>query len=805
MNGLTPYESRRIQKIVANPASELLKGYGKIASNPEVFPHRVCLEAPYTEFYIPHAFLPDKVKELISRFRFHNDAKDLGIEYDLIRFHFSDIDKDVDFKEVWNAMSFMKEAPSAIYCIGNSDNIQILLYAPTYFRHGIESLLKSKYQHLQCEIHSSPGKDFLKQYLPEQTNKLHWDFLDIQTPPPFFHCLKSNTPFESIYSAIRNVEAPNVIVFRLLFTATTQPWERLCRELIHFEADTLVLGYVAKEDLQAAMLKAAGPFFATSIWIAAFATKDMIGPLLSSVSIPFQTMRYGGSEIGFLTKESYVNVISNDNDFINAISSVSTWRAGCLLSPDELASCFSFPYQDLLKNEEYPFTRAMSSRKPVKVNESGAIKLGYTVYAGIAEPVYQTQKTRRLHTVISGKTGKGKTRACLMFALEIINAGLGVAIIDPHNSLVPLILKHIENRMDDVILFDPTDRDYVLKFNPTEHKPGTNIGKVADDITASIRAQYSKNYWGYNIQEHIRNLIEIALWVPGMNILDIIVLIEGGPGSARIREKALGQVQNPELMRYLRDVLPKTSQAQMERVTSKIAPFLKDEYVGRIFYERENAFNFREIIDTGKIFLASNPTGVIGGASADILCSTLASFFYHAAFSRQDIPEDERTDYSLFMDEYQRITTHDSEDAVRECRKHRLSLFMAYQQRGQMPDNIRTAMQNCDTLISFDAGLEDAQALFKEFFGEVPLKNLMRKGERKAFCMMEGDIFNLQIYPTPPPPSQDYEKEIRERNHRLYYVPRAEAEYYKAIKRNAEERNKMTRTKPSLRDRFDEI
>ncbi len=154
---------------------------------------------------------------------------------------------------------------------------------------------------------------------------------------------------------------------------------------------------------------------------------------------------------------------------------------------------------------------------------------------------------------------------------------------------------------------------------------------------------------------------------------------------------------------------------------------------------------------------------------------------------------------------YQRITTRDSEDALRECRKHRLALYLAFQQRGQMPDNIRTALANCGTLCAFDVGLDDAQTIFKEFYGEIPLKNLMRKGERKAFCMIDGDIVNLQTYPAPKPLKRNYEREIRENCRQLYYVPRHQAEYYKAVSQNRAERTKRGRHKPPVHGQYDEI
>jgi hypothetical protein len=240
-------------------------------------------------------------------------------------------------------------------------------------------------------------------------------------------------------------------------------------------------------------------------------------------------------------------------------------------------------------------------------------------------------------------------------------------------------------------------------------------------------------------------------------------------------------------------------------VISKISPYLRKEFVGRIFYEHANSLKFREIMDTGKVLLADIPAGLIGGDSCNILCSTFASYFYDAALSREDIREAERVEYGLLMDEYQRITTRDSEDALRESRKHKLALYVAFQQQAQMPDTVRTALANAGTLVAFDVGLDDAQTIFKEFYGEVPMKVLMHKGERQAVCLMDGDIVSLSTYPAPKPLRRSYVREIRDNSRQLYYVPRSKAEYYKAVRRSRAEHKKHRGPRKPVYGQYDEV
>jgi hypothetical protein len=809
--GILPSISELLQRGVGNTAGMLIDGYGKFFSAPVLYSAPIDLEPPFCNFIVPFPFTPEKVQETLkSNLVFARKKRRISEGYSTIRFWFSESDKITESIGFWQEAGFLN-APASILCVGNSARIQIILAVSSSNVMSVTSLLTSKMPHIQCEAESD-GKILkeLAAYLNNLPGAFDYGMLDVVTPPPFFRSMNapnkdSGSPFMVVFSALRNITPPGVGVVRILFAAAEQPWSRLMSEVVQYEAGTTHLGFVPNDVLKASLEKANNnPLYTTSIWLSVVSNKEDVGPILNSMAVPFKSLRYGNETLSFLTSAEYKTLFKSKSDFVDALLSTRTYRVGSLLTSLEMELCFSFPRQELLQNADYMFLKTIAVQRP-KPELGTGLKLGYAVYAGIEQPIYQPEKLCRLHTSIIGKTGKGKSIALGQMAIEMHNAGIGYALIDPHNNVIPFVMERIDDHWEDVIYYDPSDHDWVLKFNITAKDPSQDAGKIADDLTAAVQAQYSHNAWGENISFHLRNLLEIALSVPGMNLPEMVALTETGYHGDDLRQKALPYLNNPELIRYIEEVLPDTPRDQMSRVVSKITKFLQKEYTGRMFYERENAFNFRNIMDRGKKFLANVPAGLLSGSSCNLICSTIATYFHHAALSRQDVREEERKTYCLLMDEYQRITTHDSQDALRECRKHGLGLYMAFQQQSQMSDTIRTALANCGTICAFDLGLDDAQAIFKEFYGEVPLKTLMHKGVGSAICMMDGNIVNLRTYTPSKPPKNNHVEEIRERSRSLYYVHRDEAEYYKIVKRHAEGYEKKKHRKNPIFGQYDDI
>jgi len=812
--GLPPGVSRYLEQGLANTARALLTAYLPLFSNPKVYRRKVQLEPPFFAFRIPCPFTPEGIKkEVAGRIAYARQAIAKRPAYHTIRFWSSETDKTVDFATCWQGMGFMTEHPSMFLVLGNAERIQIILHTPAQYTQAVTSLLAAGFPGLQCQIDAQdnimPG---LRNHLCELLASRQYAFRDLAPPPPAYRRLQlpqrnATSPFSVVFSALRNIAPPSIGIIRLLFQAATQPWGQLMSELVNYEQSTLALGYAPGDIVQAAMEKAtSAPLFAVSTWFAAIAKTRSVGPILQSLGVHYQTLRCGAQPISFLTEKHYTEVIRTRRAFVDALLLPHTYRVGSLFVPAEMQQLLQLPAQDLLANDDYPFQKALPTRRPKNAAERG-LKLGYTLYAGVKEPVRQPAKMRCLHTIVTGKTGKGKTYELIGLLVQMARAGMGFAVIDFHNELIRMLLERMpKKRWQDTILFDPTDPQWIPKFNITELPPGQDAGKAADDLAAAVRAQHDRRSWSSGIHMHVESGFETAVRVPRMNLEEMKALYEDSTRGRALLEKALPHLEdNPELMKYWEDVFRKTSRDQLARVMAKITPFLKKKLAGRMFYERENAFDCRRIMDNKQILLVNVPTGILGGHTANVIGSTWTSRIHHAATSRQDTREEDRVEFGLVIDEFQRITTRDIEDSLREARKFRLAITMAYQQRHMIGETIRAALSNCSTLLAFDVGLEDATMLYKEFYGEVPMKALMHKGQRKAICMMDGNIVPIETYPIPNPLKRNYAKDIVENSRRLYYVHRSEAEYYKAIERKRAERQKKQRPRVPTLGRYDTV
>ena len=98
--------------------------------------------------------------------------------------------------------------------------------------------------------------------------------------------------------------------------------------------------------------------------------------------------------------------------------------------------------------------------------------------------------------------------------------------------------------------------------------------------------------------------------------------------------------------------------------------------------------------------------------------------------SRQDVPEEQRKDFYLYVDEFQNFATPDFAQILSEARKYRLNLSVANQFIGQVEEEVKNAVfGNVGTIICFRVGVTDANYLAHEFtptFGEDDLLNIER-------------------------------------------------------------------------------
>jgi len=450
------------------------------------------------------------------------------------------------------------------------------------------------------------------------------------------------------------------------------------------------------------------------------------------------------------------------------------YHSGFLFNTRETLGFFHFPAEEVLKNENYPLDRITGFRVPQELRQAEGVVLGYSDYAGERVIITQPESIRTSHTAVEGLINQGKSCLLTNMCLDDIHKGRAVGLIDLHGDIIDTITKLIpEERIEDVVYFDPCDDEFELCYNPFELKEGEDIGKKVDDLVVSVRSLYSAKDWGSQIESILTSVFYTLLRGKNLTLSDARIILSKTKEGYRLRESLLPLIDSQEVKMFWTDLFERLPIQTIQRVLNKLLKFLLPAKVNRIFSQRKNLINFRtDIIDgENKIFLGYLPVGKLGSDCANVLGSTIVSDFYNAGMSRQNIPFAERQPYNLYVDECQRISVKSFEDSLRELRKYNVRLILAYQQKEQLSESIKIALGNVGTTIELGLDWDGAQRASKEFFGQIGLNDLMRRKTGDGFVKMINDIISLKTFPPKEIKDNGFRNEIIRSSHERYYVP----------------------------------
>ena len=405
------------------------------------------------------------------------------------------------------------------------------------------------------------------------------------------------------------------------------------------------------------------------------------------------------------------------------------------LSLAEVSSIFHFTAERLTTSRELKRSFAKQAPAPVETPTDG-ITIGINKYGADETPVRFGAADRLRHAYVIGQTGTGKTGFLKNMIIQDIHAGEGIAFIDPHGNDIEDILAAIpKERMQDVIYFDPAHTARPMGLNMLEYdrtKPEMKTF-VVDEVYGIFRKLYADvpEAFGPMFEQYYRNAVQLVVEDPdtGSTFVEIPRVF----ADTAFRNLKLSHCKNPIIVQFWRKI---AEQAQgdpsLENVapyiTSKFDVFLTNDIMRPIVSQEKSAFNFREIMDKKKIFLANLSKGRLGDRNTSLLGLILVSKFLQAAFSRVDTRGDALPVFYLYIDEFQNFATPSIATILSEARKYKLSLTIAHQFIAQLEEDIRDAViGNVGTKASFRIGTQDAEFLEKQFtpiFTQQDLENL---------------------------------------------------------------------------------
>lgn len=513
---------------------------------------------------------------------------------------------------------------------------------------------------------------------------------------------------------------------------------------------------VDDEAVKALQMKIAKPLFEVNLRLVAsagspFQANDILDGLAAGFSQFGSPMR---NEFRIVKPRNPKNIV---NDFIYRIFDSGEKM---VLSAEEIASIYHLP----ISSTETPRVKWLKAKEAAPPDNlpAGGILIGDATFRGTAKPVYITDDDRRRHIYVIGQTGTGKSTLLGNMIIEDIQSGKGVAIIDPHGDLVENALGFVpKERLDDVIYFNPGDLERPLGLNMIDFNPARPEEKtfIVNEMQSIFNKLFAQETMGPMFEQYMRNAL-LLMMEDSANEPATLVEVPRIFTDSAYRTRKLARIHNPVVIDFWeKEAVKAGGEASLANmtpyITSKFNNFISNDYMRPIIGQPKSAFNFREVMDSKKILLINLSKGKIGDINAGLLGMVFTGKILMAALSRVDIADaDKRTDFNLYIDEFQNFTTDSIATILSEARKYRLNLTMAHQFIAQLEDKIKNAVfGNVGSELVFRVGVQDAEFLVKQFepaFNENDLVNIDNLNAY-AKILINGQTskpFNLKIATT---------------------------------------------------------
>ncbi len=490
-----------------------------------------------------------------------------------------------------------------------------------------------------------------------------------------------------------------------------------------------------QETVKALQIKASRPLFDTNVrLVVSAATQPRAQQLLDDISGAF--VQFASPDLNSFS----MNKVSGgtlDRFVFNYAFRVFDARQTMCLSSEEVTSLYHFPMTPALL-PRVKYLKSQPAEAPANLPQEG-IMIGTNVFRGTTTVARIAPDDRRRHLYIIGQTGTGKSVALKSMIRQDIEAGQGVCVIDPHGDLAEFVLSVVpKTRVDDVIYFNPADIERPLGLNLLETDPARPEQKtfVANEFYTIMKTIYKDlpEAFGPMFEQYYKNSVLLLLDVferryqeNGNSVAGIeddrptLAEIPRVLADGEYRRALLAKETNPLVKNFWEQEAEKAGgEAALANmvpyITSKLNPFLANDYLRPIIAQPSSAFDFRAVMDTRKIFVVNASKGKIGDLNANLLGLVIVSKLLMAALSRDTTDPAKLADLYLYIDEFQNFTTPSIATILSEARKYRLDLIVAHQFTKQLAEPIRDAVfGNVGSMMVFRINPDDAEYLKNKF------------------------------------------------------------------------------------------
>ena len=416
-----------------------------------------------------------------------------------------------------------------------------------------------------------------------------------------------------------------------------------------------------------------------------------------------------------------------------------------------------------------------------KVNPAEASFIGRTNYViALEEKKYVfgiKREDRRRHLYVVGKSGVGKSKLLELLVRQDIAFGHGLCFMDPHGDVIEEILKFIpEERINDVVIIDPSDINYPASFNPLANIDPAFKHQLTQGMIEGMEKQFGAN-WTPRL-EHVFRFTTLALLdYPHATMRGMIAMLT----DRNYRQKVIEYITDDMVKRFwaieFADWSEKFDTDAIIPLVNKLGQFLSDPMLRNIFGQKENKIDLEKLINEQKIILINLSKGKLGEENSSFFGAMFITKLKQAGMARASIPERDRKDFYLYVDEFHNVVTETFENLLSEARKYGICITIAHQYMGQLlPKVLAAVLGNVGSLIVFRVGGADAEVLEYEFAPIFKVKDMINLGRQEFYIklMIDGeayDPFSAETLNVLPPAHPSYHDQIIAASRRHYAVP----------------------------------
>ena len=672
----------------------------------------------------------------------------------------------------------------AFEVVGNASRIVILLLCHRSDLPVVRAAFAGQFE--QCELTDARKGSFLEaDSLSAWAAARFWDFFP---SPPYSHLLTSpdelrRSPYATLVTALAGVSEPSIGFYQVVFAPVSplHDWHHNVRALLNVEyrinqiddpsgpsrypqqVPSDALNVVAQDVICKAHNDK--PFFATALRVGLVDGGEDPEGLIRSLGVVGSLLQHGGRPLSHLTERDYQPFGSAE------LQQMFTWglthRPGFLLNSWELTSLVHVPPPGITEHvqEILPPLETL----PAKPSLAVGTPIGFHVHADTRLPVCIPLTARTEHVHMIGRPGTGKSSLLAGMACHDISMGHGMALLDPHGTLVRELLDLIPaEHADRVICVDPGDPDYVPVWNPLHCGAGTDLGRLADELVSSFKSFVSG--WGHRLEHLLRQSFLAVLHLPRGSLYDVSNLLRKKSNESNRLRSQLREVLEGGLLRaFWSHDFDRYGPADLSPPQHKLSTLLTSGTVAYMLSQSHSSFDFRELMESGKILLVD--LSQVGPEPKKTLGCFMLSLLYLAALSRPYTSGQSRLPFHIYCDEASLFLTDALEEIIAQTRKYDVTLTLAHQYMSQFTAAKKDALSSVGSTIIFNVNRRDARRLAEDLRGLAEADDLISLPKYHAIARIGNEVVRIRTYPPPEAQQPSCRDAILEQSRRRYCKP----------------------------------